>query len=97
MAQLHDWDPGGWWFKPQCSYVKITADLGPLNKGFNPSRGFGPCLVESTVSYEHTQCYSLVMSTQCYSLVMSTQCYSLVMSTQCYSLVMSTHSVIAWL
>ena len=35
VAKVHDWDPEGWWFKPQCSHDKIHAAVGPLSKALN--------------------------------------------------------------
>ncbi|KAG9339274.1 hypothetical protein JZ751_023974 [Albula glossodonta] len=47
MVKVHDWDPCGWWLKPQSSHSKNTIAVGPLSKALNPTLlpgGTGPWL-----------------------------------------------------
>ncbi|KAG9355363.1 hypothetical protein JZ751_000201 [Albula glossodonta] len=44
-AVVKDWDPRGWWLKPQSSHSKNTIAVGPLSKAPNPTLlpgGIGP-------------------------------------------------------
>ncbi|KAG9346804.1 hypothetical protein JZ751_007145 [Albula glossodonta] len=51
LAKVRDWDPRGWWPKPQSSHSRNTIAVGPLSKALNPTLlpgEIGPWLVQST-------------------------------------------------
>ena len=48
MAEVHDWNPEGWWFKPQRSHDKSRRAVWALVHGPQPPDAPGeivPCLV----------------------------------------------------
>ena len=37
VAEVLDWVPEGWWFKPRRSHNTVSAAVGPLSKVLNPT------------------------------------------------------------